>query len=205
MEIVLSTRNVNKLNEIRGMFSGTGMTIRSLNSFPDFPEVVEDGASFEENALKKARALAAYAQRVTIADDSGIEVAFLNGSPGIFSARFAGATATDQMNNQKLLQELIHVPMGQRQARFRCVIAIVSPDGREQTVEGICSGFIAENERGANGFGYDPVFIHPETGLTFGQMTPEFKNSISHRARAVEQLKRILPEFLNMALNPPCK
>ncbi len=196
MDIVLSTGNVNKLNEIRGMFLKTGINIVPLKNFPGCPEVVEDGVSFNENALKKARVISKHTGLVTIADDSGIEVDFLNGNPGIFSARFAGENATDRMNNEKLLSKLANVPHDNRQAQFRCVIAIVSPDGREQTVEGVCRGYIAEKERGENGFGYDPLFIYPETGLTFGEMDPAYKNRISHRARAVEKLKLALSGFL---------
>jgi len=198
MEIVLATRNSHKLKEFREMFQGMDIIVLGLEAFPDCPEVEEDGKTFAANALKKARSIAAHTGRVTMADDSGLEVDILNGAPGIYSARYAGEQGNDAKNNAKLLKDLAGVPEQNRGARFHCVIAIVSPDDRQQVAEGFCSGTIIHAGRGTQGFGYDPVFFYEPFGLTFAEMTPEQKNSISHRSRAIAELKKILPGFLNL-------
>ena len=196
MEIVLATRNPNKLREFRAMLQDIDIAIVSFDSFPECPEVVEDGKSFAENALKKARTIAEYTGHVTIADDSGLEVDLLGGMPGIYSARYAGEEADDRKNNEKLLKELGGVPMERRGAQFRCVIAVVDPDGAEQIVEGAYRGIIITEPRGNNGFGYDPVFLDEQSGFTFAEMDPEHKNQVSHRSRAIQELKKILQGFL---------
>lgn len=196
MEIVLATGNKNKLREFREILSTGGMTIVPQKEFENCPEVIEDGKTFAENALIKARAISKHTNRITIADDSGLEVDALDGAPGIYSARFAGEDADDDQNNQKLLKELEGVPEERRGARFTCVIAIVSPSGQERTVEGNYPGRIINQIRGTGGFGYDPVFLDPVSGLTYSEMTAEQKNAISHRSRAILELKKILPEFL---------
>ncbi len=199
MEIILATGNKNKLREFREMISEDDVIIISQNEFKDCPEVIEDGLTFEENALIKARAIAQHTGRITIADDSGLEVDYLDGAPGIYSARFAGEDADDDKNNQKLLAELKGVPEGKRGARFTCVIAIVSPAGEERTVRGFFKGCIIEEYRGKAGFGYDPLFLDTVSGLTYSEMSAEKKNSISHRSRAILELKKILPEILKAA------
>jgi len=196
MEIVLATGNKNKLREFQEILSADGITIVAQSEFDNCPEVVENGRTFAENALLKARAIAKHTGRVTIADDSGLEVDALNGAPGIYSARFAGENADDAQNNRKLLQELDGVPEEKRAARFTCVIAVASPSGEEKTVEGNYPGRIIEKLRGAGGFGYDPVFLDPVSGRTYSEMTAEQKNAISHRSRAIHALKKLLPEFL---------
>jgi XTP/dITP diphosphohydrolase len=196
MEIVLATGNKNKLREFREMLESDDVSIISQGEFENCPEVIEDGQTFEENALIKARAIAQYTGRITIADDSGLEVDYLGGAPGIYSARFAGEDADDDKNNQKLLKELEGVPNEKRGAQFSCVIAVVSPSGVERTVKGEYRGCIIEGYRGQAGFGYDPIFLDKVSGLTYSEMSAQQKNSISHRARAIIELKKVLPEFL---------
>jgi XTP/dITP diphosphohydrolase len=194
-QIVLATRNRHKLQEFRDMLQGTPVEIVSCDAFAGCPDVVEDGATFADNALKKARAIALHTGHVTIADDSGLEVDALGGLPGLYSARFAGEPADDLRNNEKLLAELALVPEGQRGAQFKCVIAIVDGRGREKVVEGICRGVIIRELKGVQGFGYDPLFLDTASGLTFAEMVGGHKNGISHRCRAIQELKKVLPEF----------
>jgi XTP/dITP diphosphohydrolase len=178
------------------MLESPEIIIISLNDFPDSPDVVEDGDSFTQNALKKARTLAGHTGVLTIADDSGLEVDHLGGMPGVYSARFAGEHADDDANNRKLLAALEGVPTEKRGAGFKCVIAAAAPGGEKMTVEGICRGTILTAPRGTNGFGYDPLFFEPTHGLTFAEMSAEQKNSVSHRFRAIQNLKERLPAFL---------
>jgi XTP/dITP diphosphohydrolase len=197
VRILLATRNAGKVREVRGMLSGFPVEIVSLLDLPEMPDVVEDGTTFQENALKKARELARRFPGMVVADDSGLEVDALQGGPGVRSARYAGEKATDPENNRKLLDELISAPEKRRTARFRCVLALVQPDGREWIAEGSCEGRIASEPRGNRGFGYDPVFLVPELGKTFAELTTEEKNRISHRARALAALRATLEELLN--------
>jgi len=173
-----------------------GIQIIGINSFSYVPEIEEDGASFVENALKKARFYSKYFGQIVIADDSGLEVDILKGRPGIRSSRYSGNSASDKENNKKLLKEMEGIPISKRGARFRCSIAIVSPDGREEIVEGSCRGRIGFKEVGRRGFGYDPIFILPKYGKTMAQLTIEEKNRVSHRGKALRKLRRILPKFL---------
>jgi XTP/dITP diphosphohydrolase len=196
-KIVLATTNQNKLREFRDMLGDNDIAIVSIAAYSGCPKVIEDGQNFEENALIKARTIAKYTGLVAVADDSGLEVDFLNGMPGIYSARYAGEEADDIKNNEKLLYDLQGVPEDKRGARFRCVIAVVDPEGREQTVEGSYRGIIINKPVGKHGFGYDPVFFDRASGLTFAEMTPEQKNLISHRSLAVSELKKILPGFFD--------
>ena len=156
--IVIASRNEHKIEEIRRLLAGLDVDVLSLKDYPDAPEVDEDGAAFQDNALKKARVIAQFTGLTALADDSGLEVDSLGGQPGVRSARFAGETASDAENNRKLLRCLAEVPSEERQAQFRCVIALVSRTGAESLVEGTCQGVIIEEERGSGGFGYDPLF-----------------------------------------------
>jgi XTP/dITP diphosphohydrolase len=195
-EIVVATENPGKLREIKESLRGMEVQILSLTDLPPLPPVKEDGSTFRENALKKARTVAHHTGRLTIADDSGLEVDYLNGDPGVRSARFAGEDASDADNNRKLLQCLEGIPSSQREATFRCVIAVVDPQGKESWVEGVCRGLIGEKERGTLGFGYDPLFIIPDLDKTLAELPLEEKNRISHRGKALAALKRILTDFL---------
>lgn len=189
-EIVLATANKGKIREFSGLLEGVFGKIISLNDLETPPDVVEDGETFKENALKKARAIAAYSGLPALADDSGLVVDSLGGKPGIYSARYAGEGATDRDNIAKLLTELSGIE--DRNARFVCVLALVSPDGEEITAEGTCEGVILTEPRGEGGFGYDPVFYLPELGKTMAELPPEQKNRLSHRARAAEALIKLL-------------
>jgi XTP/dITP diphosphohydrolase len=196
-EIIIATRNPGKLREIEAILSPLPLKILSLKNFPGIPEVLEDGATFAENAGKKATTIAHLTGRLSIADDSGLAVDALKGRPGVFSSRYGGENATDQEKCQKLLEEMAEIPQGQREATFLCVIAVALPDGKMQVVQGECRGSIAFAPRGKHGFGYDPLFFVPEFSKTMAELEPEVKNRISHRARALEQLKLILPKFLS--------
>ena len=196
MKIVIATSNTNKLNELRKLLENFDVQILSLRDFPQHPPIIEDGESFEQNALKKARIICTYTGLPTIADDSGLEVDRLGNRPGVFSARYAGVGAHDSKNNEKLLSELAGIKPEERTACFRCVLALVDPLGREQVVAGEYRGVILTEPRGTNGFGYDPVFLDPVSGLTFAEMETAQKNQTSHRARALQKLLKILPEFL---------
>ena len=191
-ELVLATKNADKGRELKALLDGEDLIIRTLVEFPDAPDVVEDGATCEANAIKKATEIARHTGLPAIADDTGLEVEALGGRPGVFAARYAGATATYKDNCEKLLRELQGVPTEQRRARFVTVAAIALPTGQSAAVEGALEGFITDREVGAQGFGYDPVFFLPESGKTLAQMSPAEKNRISHRARAFGKAKELL-------------
>jgi XTP/dITP diphosphohydrolase len=189
VEIVLGSRNPGKAREISELLDPIGIDIRSLNEFPDVPDVIEDGVSFGENAAKKASETAIVLSRWVIAEDSGLAVDALGGAPGIFSARFSGENATDERNNQKLLAELADVPTEKRGAKYVCHVAVSDPSGQVQlSVERECRGRITTEARGTNGFGYDPYFLIPEYHQTFGELSPLVKKVLSHRARAMRNL-----------------
>jgi len=196
IEVVIATRNSGKLREIRAILAPLELKILSLRDFPEIPEIIEDGQTFEENAVKKAAAVARQTGRMAIADDSGLAVDALQGRPGVFSSRYAGERATDAERYQKLLKEMTGTPQGKRGASFICAIAVASPKGKTESVEGQCRGEIAFAPKGSHGFGYDPVFYLPERGKTMAELEPEVKNRISHRAQALEKLKQVLPNFL---------
>jgi len=197
MGLVIATSNQHKLKEFKALLQGFPLTILSLKDFTDIPAIVEDGKNFYENALKKALTVASHTDKLTIADDSGIEVDALDGKPGVYSARFAGEDATDEANNTKLLKELKDVPSSKRGACFKCVLVIAPSDGETTFVEGACRGTIIHEARGGYGFGYDPLFLVPEYNKTFSEITPEEKNKISHRARALQELLKIVPQYLH--------
>jgi XTP/dITP diphosphohydrolase len=191
-ELVVASNNKGKLLEIAALLQGYVTRILSPADFSDFPEVVEDGATFVENALKKARAAVLATGMPVIADDSGLVVTALGGRPGVHSARFAGEGADDAANNALLLKELSGVPSGQRDAAFHCVIALCFPDGTSRTFDGALRGVMLEEPRGAGGFGYDPLFLVPEYGKTLAELSLIVKNRISHRGNAMAALKEYL-------------
>ena len=191
-ELVLASGNKGKLAEFQRLLEGMDIQVKSMKDFPEIGEIVEDGATFAENALIKARAVCKAAGKPAMADDSGLMVDALDGAPGIFSARFAGEQRSDADNNAKVLQLLEHVADENRTARFFCAIAIVLPDGREYTVEGTCEGTILRELQGEGGFGYDPLFYVADLGKTFAQLTMEEKNSISHRGNANRKAVEII-------------
>jgi XTP/dITP diphosphohydrolase len=194
-EVVLATRNPHKAQELKALLADEKFGVRTLAEFPDAPDVVEDGATCEANALKKARAAACYTGLPAIADDTGLEVEALGGRPGAYAARYAGEGATYEDNCRKLLRELEGVPPDRRRARFVTVAALALPTGQSAAVEGSLDGLIADREQGSQGFGYDPIFFVPDAGKTLAQMSAAEKNRISHRARAFGKAKQLLRTF----------
>ncbi len=190
--VVLATRNQDKVKEIQALLSEASLIFLSLADFPDLPEVVEDGATCQENAVKKARETAARTGHWSLADDTGLEVDALDGRPGVYAARYAGEGATYADNCEKLLEELKHIPLEQRGARFLTVMALSDPEGHTRTVEGELLGQIAEQFYGSHGFGYDPVFYVPTAHKTLAEMTLEEKNALSHRGKALRLVKELL-------------
>ena len=185
MKLVIATRNAHKLDEIHHIFDFQHLEVLSAFDFPDVPDVVEDGETLEENAKKKAVEVALATGCWALADDSGLEVAALDGAPGVYSARYAGEHCSYADNNAKLLQEL--TGKSNRSARFRTVIALSDPAGRVETVSGECAGAIIKEQRGTNGFGYDPLFVPDGYSQTFAELSVEEKNRISHRANALHK------------------
>ncbi len=188
-KIVIASRNTGKIKEIRSILSNSGVTIRSLDDYPNLPDITEDGHSFLENAFKKAKSIAEAIGETVLADDSGLEVEALNGAPGIYSARYAGEEGDDKKNILKLLHDMKDVPTMKRKAVFRCVLVLYRREGRYHVFDGIWEGRIAEVPTGKEGFGYDPVFYLPERGVTAAELPEEIKNRISHRGLATEKLK----------------
>ena len=186
MKLIIASNNAHKLTEIKAILGGMFDEILSLREAGIEHETIEDGSSFMENAEKKAREIAELSGCCALADDSGICVDALGGAPGIFSARFSGVHGDDKANNRLLLEKLETAET--RAAHYTCAIALVRPDGSCVRAEGHMQGVIAHEEAGENGFGYDPLFFLPQYGLTAAQISPEEKNRISHRARALHQL-----------------
>ncbi|HEV8620629.1 MAG TPA: XTP/dITP diphosphatase [Nitrospiraceae bacterium] len=191
-ELVLATRNRNKVIELVALLGDLGITIRTLDEFPDAPDVVEDGDTCEANAVKKARVIAEFTGLPAVADDTGLEVDALGGRPGVYAARYAGEDATYEDNCRKLLRELMGVPREQRTARFLTVAAIALPSDGIRVARGMLEGVIAEEASGTLGFGYDPVFQIPELGMTLAQLSVDQKNTISHRAKAFAKVRKML-------------
>lgn len=183
MKLLIASRNPDKIAEIADVLKMPALELTWLTAGDGLPEVEEDGDTFQVNAIKKAVTIALAARLWTLADDSGLEVDALGGVPGVRSARYAGRQGDYAANNARLLRELAGIE--NRSARFRCVIALASPSGRAQIVEGVCEGRILEQERGSGGFGYDPLFVPNGYDRTFAEMDSAVKNSISHRARAL--------------------
>ena len=192
--LLVATRNRGKLRELASLLSDVPMRLVSLDDVGVDDEVEETGATFEENAVLKAATYARASGLTTLADDSGLEVDALGGEPGVRSARYAGPDADDEMRVRFLLGKLKETPSGGRQGRFRCVIAVASPDGRARTFAGACEGVIAGAPRGRNGFGYDPVFLFPETGRTMAELSAEEKAAVSHRGKAARLAAAALRE-----------
>lgn len=191
-QLLVATRNRGKIKEIRALLDGLVEEVLCATDLPDLPETVEDGATFSDNALKKAREACLASGLPALADDSGLVVNGLNGRPGVFSARFAGPDADDSANNHKLLQEVAGLPQSERSAAFVCSMAYVSPDGVEQLFEGRVGGKIIDQPRGEHGFGYDPLFLVDGYQQTMAELSLDEKNRISHRGQALQAFKRYL-------------
>jgi len=194
MKLVLATRNKGKILEFKKLLLFPGLEILGLDNIPDIGYIEEDGKTFLENAVKKAKFVAKNTKLPAIADDSGLMVYALGGLPGVYSARFAGKNASDMENNLKLLREMEGIR--DRRAVFICVIAVSLPSGKTRAYEGRCEGIITNKLIGNKGFGYDPLFYYPPLKKTFAQMSIDEKNQISHRAKAIQKLKQDLPNIL---------
>ncbi|MDE6909408.1 MAG: XTP/dITP diphosphatase [Lachnospiraceae bacterium] len=196
-KIIFATGNAGKMREIQMILADLGLEIQSMKEAGVTADIVEDGKTFAENAMIKASAIAQELEKrgeraVVLADDSGLEIDYLNKEPGIYSARYMGEDTSYTIKNAHLIQRLAGVPDEKRTARFVCAIAAVLPDGRQFETNAAVEGRIGYEERGENGFGYDPIFYLPEYGKSSAELSPEEKNRISHRGKALEEMKRVL-------------
>jgi XTP/dITP diphosphohydrolase len=194
--IVVASRNPGKVREIRALLADLPVEVESLLDHPEVPAIAETGVTFTENSIQKACAVAEATGRLALADDSGLEVDALDGAPGVYSARFAGPNATDSERNARLLELLAEIPAERRTARYVAAITIASPEGEVRSTVATCEGVITDEPRGTNGFGYDPLFLVPELGRTMAELSPEEKNRISHRGRALRQARELLLSML---------
>lgn len=190
--LIFATGNKDKLREIKEIMAGLDYEILSMKEAGIDTDIVEDGATFQENALIKARAIHALCHELVLADDSGLEVDYMDKQPGVFSHRFGGEDTPYSIKNQMIIDRLEGVPDEKRTARFVCAIAAVFPDGTEVVKEAAMEGRIGYQEAGANGFGYDPIFFLPEYGCTSAELTPEQKNAVSHRGKALRLMREEL-------------
>ncbi|MDP2939539.1 MAG: RdgB/HAM1 family non-canonical purine NTP pyrophosphatase [Candidatus Omnitrophota bacterium] len=195
MQLIVATKNKKKLIEIKDLLQGLNLEIFSLADFPDAPKIEEDGKTFEQNAIKKAATIAMYTKKLTLGEDSGLEVKALKNKPGIYSSRFSGENATDKKNNLKLLRLLRNIPLDKRVAVYKCSVALVDRKKIIYLTTGKCEGKIGLRSRGKFGFGYDPLFIPKGFKETFGKLNPEIKRRISHRAKALKKLRPIFSEY----------
>lgn len=191
-ELIVATRNKGKLREIKELLQDLDFKIISLDEMEGMPEIIEDGKTFKDNAIKKALTIARHTGKLTLGEDSGLEVEALGQRPGVYSARFSGPKATDEKNNSKLLRMLKGVTLKKRKARYQCFAALADADGVVGVVSGRCSGLIAPARKGTNGFGYDPLFLIPRYHKTFGELPPQIKAAMSHRSRALKKLRKLL-------------
>lgn len=193
--IVFATGNKGKIKEIQMIMADTGLEVVSMKEAGIVVEPDENGTTYEENAMIKARAVAEYTDDIVMADDSGLEIDYLNKEPGIYSARYMGEDTSYRIKNANLIERLNGVPDEQRTARFVCAIAAVLPDGTELTTRAAIEGRIGYEEKGSNGFGYDPIFYVPRFGKTTAELTEEEKNQVSHRGQALELMKKELKKY----------
>jgi XTP/dITP diphosphohydrolase len=196
IELVVATKNKKKLEEIRELLKDLPLYVTSLADYPDAPRIVEDGKTFEQNALKKAATISLYTRKLVLGEDSGLEVRALKNCPGVYSARYAGEDATDEKNNRRLLGELKKIPAKNRGARYRCAVALADGRGLIGVVSGSCSGRIGFKPRGTTGFGYDPLFVIEKFGKTFAELGPTIKHTMSHRYRALKKARRLILKYL---------
>ena len=194
-KIVFATGNEGKMREVRAILADLGLEILSMKEAGASLDIVEDGTTFAENTLIKARAVHEATGALVLADDSGLEVDYMGGEPGVYSARWMGEDTPYTIKNQAILDRLAGVPDPERGARFRCVIAAVFPDGSEAVTEGVIEGIIGHESLGEGGFGYDPIFFLPERGMSTAQLSPEEKNAVSHRGRALEAMKPLIQKW----------
>ena len=190
--IIFATKNKGKIREINAILADMDVNVISMEDAGITIDVVEDGTTFEENSMKKAVQIMEVSGKITLADDSGLEIDYLNGEPGIYSARYAGENTSYDIKNNLLLERLTGVPDEERTARFVCAIAAAFPDGTYEIVRGTIEGRIGYEIAGENGFGYDPIFYVPEYGCTTAEMDPEMKNKLSHRGNALRAMRAIM-------------
>lgn len=190
--IIFATGNPGKMKEIREILKDLDVEVVSMKEAGITADIVEDGATFEENAVIKAKAIMEITNEIVLADDSGLEIDYLNREPGIYSARYMGEDTSYRIKNKNLIDRLKGVPDEMRTARFVCAVAAAFPDGDIVTARGTIEGIIGYEERGANGFGYDPIFYVPEYGCSTAELSPEVKNRISHRGKALRKMKEEL-------------
>lgn len=196
-QVIIATQNLGKAKDFEALFRPFGYEVLTLRDIAEDIDVEETGTTFEENAILKAETVAKLLNKAVIADDSGLEIDALNGEPGVYSARYAGGEKSDSANIEKVLEKMAGIPEERRHARFRCVLAIAVPGKETKTFSGTCEGYIIEASRGANGFGYDPVFWVPAEGRTLAEMQPQEKAAISHRGNAMREMQQSLSKLLD--------
>ncbi|KIL08706.1 nucleoside-triphosphate diphosphatase [Clostridium botulinum] len=202
-KLILASNNIKKIKEMKDLLKDLNIEIKSLNEENINIDVEEDGSTFEENAKKKAKEIYDFLKLrnernfLVLSDDSGLEVDYLNGAPGIYSARYAGEHGNDEKNNEKLLMELSNVPTNKRTAKFVCQIAMFDEEGRYYSITGEANGVVLEKQQGNDGFGYDPLFLYRPLNKTFAELTLEEKNNISHRGVALKKLKKTILNLIN--------
>lgn len=197
-KIIFATGNKDKVKEIQMILADLGLEVITMKEAGISIDIEENGATYEENAMIKARAVAAYTDAIVMADDSGLEIDYLNKEPGVYSARYLGEDTSYRIKNANLISRLDGVPDEKRTARFVCAIGAVLPDGTELTTRGTIEGIIGYEEKGANGFGYDPIFYVPEFGKTTAELSEEEKNQVSHRGNALRLMKEELKKYANI-------
>ena len=205
IKLLVATTNPGKFAEVKDFLRQLPLEVLSLSDLATWPKIIEDGATFEENALKKARSLAEYSGYLTLADDSGLEVDALNGAPRIYSARYCDEERNDKKNNEKLMHELKEISEEKRTGRFVCALALCAPKShgmKEWTVRDSCEGRISFELKGENGFGYDPLFFYPSLGKTFGEIDRAIKATVSHRGKALKKLAEMLPSLVDLNAKP---
>jgi len=196
LQLIVATKNAKKLGEIKVILKDLKLDIVSLSDFPKAPRIVENGATFKDNAVKKAVASARFYGKMSMGEDSGLCVNALDGAPGVRSARFSGKDKSDEKNNRKLIRLLQGMPKSKRRAHYACAVALADTDGLIGVVEGRCSGYIAQEPAGHAGFGYDPLFIVPGYNKTFAQLGTGIKHRMSHRFKALNKFRLILEKYI---------
>jgi len=196
LELVVATKNKKKLGEIKDLLKGLKVKITSLADYPLAPRIIENGLTFQANARKKALTISRFTKKLTLGEDSGLEVDVLKGAPGVRSSRFSGKNKSDQQNNLKLMRLLEGVPAAKRTAHYRCAVALADSKGLVFETEGSCCGWIGFKQKGNAGFGYDPLFVIPKYKKTFAQLGERIKHKMSHRFRALRPLRRVISSYL---------
>jgi len=192
LEILIATNNLGKVKEIKDILNSPEIKILTIKDFPNLPKVEEDGKNYQENAFKKAGKISEYTGKICLADDSGLEIDYLKGEPGIYSSRWGNS---DEERINKVLKLLKNVPINKRNAKFICSAVLVFPDGKRYMVKEECKGSITFKPKGTHGFGYDPIFLVPEYNKTFAELGDEIKNRISHRGKAMRKMAEIIKEI----------